>query len=153
MASSGNICSGWYVASYKTPLGPGTSGQGSDVQRGQSPALWEVALARDPDDKFNAAKIGWEYEDRIDAEADLIEQASIERESEELYGDIFQHPHPGWLAKWSRKGLCRHCELDPARSGDNLCKPCSMYRDRHQGQLPPERLLERRRQRKADATS
>jgi hypothetical protein len=46
----------------------------------------------------------------------------------------------------SSVALCSHCAIDPVQTArDGLCRNCKNYQKRHQGQLPPEKVVESRR--------
>ncbi len=45
----------------------------------------------------------------------------------------------------SQSAYCWHCRLTAPRARNGLCGPCDLYH-RKQHQLPPERILERRKQ-------
>ena len=46
-------------------------------------------------------------------------------------------------------GWCVHCAVDPIRTQkDGLCRNCKTYKTSHQGQLPPQKVIDARRRKR-----
>lgn len=93
----------------------------------------------------------------IARERGKIRQVEMEEKEEILYQKDLEEreeeaPPEVDLEQAEEATLCPHCELTPVVAGDEVCPPCTLYRNRYE-KLPPPHVLKARRERQEERSA